>query len=163
MFKHLITKKLIQISNMNSTNNMSAYDYMLYHQVSTDEAEALLDLIDQEKSSELNDNIQENIDNYMEYSKQLNEEDGYTINPYDPYDPNPFKNSTKITKNHINDCMTSTIISNNYNIISNCTICRDKPENEVVLSCKHVFCKECITKWLTNCAARCPNCSLSLA
>lgn len=42
-----------------------------------------------------------------------------------------------------------------------CAICRDGPEEPVRLSCRGhscLFCKECISEWITKYNARCPSC-----
>ena len=43
------------------------------------------------------------------------------------------------------------------NDLLECSICLDKIKNEVILKCKHKFCKECIHKWLLE-NDTCPIC-----
>ena len=44
------------------------------------------------------------------------------------------------------------------NELSNCSICYDNKLLNVKLSCKHLFCKGRIKKWLTEKSNTCPTC-----
>ena len=39
-----------------------------------------------------------------------------------------------------------------------CNICFTKKIIGKRLKCRHIFCKKCITKWLTECSNKCPSC-----
>ena len=45
-----------------------------------------------------------------------------------------------------------------YPEISNCAICMENKKLNIELKCKHVFCKGCIKKWLTEKSNTCPTC-----
>mgnify|MGYP001297564381 CR=1 FL=1 len=42
--------------------------------------------------------------------------------------------------------------------ITNCAICLENKKLNIKLKCGHVFCKNCIKKWLTEKSNTCPNC-----
>ena len=39
-----------------------------------------------------------------------------------------------------------------------CSICMENKCNNIKLECKHVFCEDCIKKWLIEKSNTCPNC-----
>jgi hypothetical protein len=45
-----------------------------------------------------------------------------------------------------------------YQEISNCAICMENKKLNIELKCKHVFCRCCIKKWLTEKSNTCPTC-----
>ena len=93
---------------------------------------------------------------YEDEDEDEEEEDEEDNEYMSTYVENPYKNSKKIDRDNIN---------NYYNISTDnttiCTICSDISdyENRVMLSCEHVFCNSCITKWLTEFTIKCPNCN----
>ena len=42
--------------------------------------------------------------------------------------------------------------------ITNCAICMENKRSNIKLKCNHIFCKNCIKKWLTEKSNTCPNC-----
>jgi hypothetical protein len=42
--------------------------------------------------------------------------------------------------------------------VTNCAICLDNKKMNIKLKCNHIFCKQCIKKWLTEKSNTCPNC-----
>lgn len=42
--------------------------------------------------------------------------------------------------------------------VTNCAICMDNKKMNIKLKCNHIFCKQCIKKWLTEKSNTCPNC-----
>jgi len=42
--------------------------------------------------------------------------------------------------------------------VTNCAICMDNKKMNIKLKCNHIFCKNCIKKWLTEKSNTCPNC-----
>ena len=46
--------------------------------------------------------------------------------------------------------------------ITNCAICMENKKLNIELKCKHVFCKSCIKKWLTEKSNTCPNCRITI-
>lgn len=49
-------------------------------------------------------------------------------------------------------------ISENVYVDSMCSICRDNYEEPTMLKCKHVFCDECIVRWVEETSQVCPMC-----
>lgn len=42
--------------------------------------------------------------------------------------------------------------------ITNCAICMDNKRSNIKLKCNHIFCNNCIKKWLMEKSNTCPNC-----
>lgn len=39
-----------------------------------------------------------------------------------------------------------------------CSICMDNKHNGILLNCNHIFCEDCLKKWLTTVKNTCPSC-----
>ena len=46
--------------------------------------------------------------------------------------------------------------------ITNCAICMENKKMNIKLKCRHIFCKTCIKKWLTEKSNTCPNCRIEI-
>ena len=46
--------------------------------------------------------------------------------------------------------------------ITNCVICMENNKSNIKLKCDHIFCKNCIKKWLTEKSNTCPNCRIEI-
>jgi len=44
------------------------------------------------------------------------------------------------------------------NDITNCSICFENMKDNIKLKCDHIYCSECIKKWLTERSNTCPTC-----
>tara|TARA_B110001469_G_C9440808_1_gene223299 strand:+ start:227 stop:649 length:423 start_codon:yes stop_codon:yes gene_type:complete len=44
------------------------------------------------------------------------------------------------------------------NEITNCSICFENMKDNIKLKCEHIYCSECIKKWLTERSNTCPTC-----
>jgi|TARA_B110000285_G_C14855369_1_gene481975 antitoxin component HigA of HigAB toxin-antitoxin module len=44
------------------------------------------------------------------------------------------------------------------NEITNCSICFENMKDNIKLKCDHIYCSECIKKWLTERSNTCPTC-----
>ena len=56
--------------------------------------------------------------------------------------------------------MTDPLLLANAQTTAICVVCREEAEDPIVSACKHVFCREDATLYLSSCAARpqCPSC-----
>ena len=43
-----------------------------------------------------------------------------------------------------------------------CPICLEENLENIILDCKHIFCKKCIKKWVTFSSKTCPLCRISI-
>ncbi len=138
-----------------------AYLYLLDNDIDRINAGFVFEILNKNEYCELDEDLKLELDEYIRCSNDYYNSDivdPFNNNdPLDPYDTNPFKNSSKIDKNNINQCINE--FTKDTNVDVNCTICMDCENNMVTLKCNHVFCKDCITNWLTNYVAKCPNCN----
>ena len=44
------------------------------------------------------------------------------------------------------------------NEITNCSICFENMKDNIKLKCEHIYCSDCIKKWLTERSNTCPTC-----
>ncbi len=125
-----------------------ALHHLLNDGVCIDEALCFFECIKKPYDSFL---TQEILKEYLEYLEEV--EDNTNLEAFDPYVENPFQDSRKVKSNSL---------SKYYCKISNesifCTICQEKNTDNVMLSCNHYFCKECISQWLSKSILKCPNC-----
>jgi hypothetical protein len=49
-----------------------------------------------------------------------------------------------------------------YTNLHPCPICLEDNLENIILDCKHVFCKKCIKKWVTSNSKTCPLCRISI-
>lgn len=49
-----------------------------------------------------------------------------------------------------------------YNNLHSCPICLEDNLENIILDCKHVFCKKCIKKWVTSNSKTCPLCRICI-
>jgi len=49
-----------------------------------------------------------------------------------------------------------------FNDIYVCPICMEEQQDNIILTCKHVFCKPCIEKWLLKKSNTCPTCRIQV-
>ena len=142
---------------MTQVEQTEAYHYLVFNGIFSEEAIDALDLIKNEDLSQLSDSLIDQLNSYIKASQVHSENDDHI---YDPYDINPFKDTKKVSIDDIMKCTTSTSISNNS---VNCTICMSEPHDPVSVVCGHVYCKQCITQWITSCKATCPLCNATIS
>ena len=46
--------------------------------------------------------------------------------------------------------------------ISNCSICFENMKDNIKLNCNHIYCENCIKKWLTERSNTCPTCRIEI-
>jgi hypothetical protein len=51
---------------------------------------------------------------------------------------------------------------NEYTNLHSCPICLEDNLENIILDCKHVFCKKCIKKWVTSNSKTCPLCRIRI-
>jgi hypothetical protein len=49
-----------------------------------------------------------------------------------------------------------------YKNLHSCPICLEENLENIILECKHIFCKKCIKKWVTSNSKTCPLCRISI-
>jgi hypothetical protein len=49
-----------------------------------------------------------------------------------------------------------------YTCLHSCPICLEENLENIILDCKHVFCKKCIKKWVTSNSKTCPLCRICI-
>ena len=49
-----------------------------------------------------------------------------------------------------------------YKNLHYCPICLEENLENIILECKHIFCKKCIKKWFTSNSKTCPLCRISI-
>ena len=49
-----------------------------------------------------------------------------------------------------------------YKDLHSCPICLEENLENIILNCKHIFCKKCIKKWTTSNSKTCPLCRISI-
>jgi hypothetical protein len=49
-----------------------------------------------------------------------------------------------------------------YTNLHPCPICLEESLENIILECKHIFCKSCIKKWVTCNSKTCPLCRISI-
>jgi hypothetical protein len=49
-----------------------------------------------------------------------------------------------------------------YKNLYYCPICLEENLENIILECKHIFCKKCIKKWVTSNSKTCPLCRISI-
>jgi hypothetical protein len=49
-----------------------------------------------------------------------------------------------------------------YTDLHSCPICLEDNLENIILDCKHIFCKRCIKKWTTSNSKTCPLCRISI-